>query len=112
MYFNDGKPGTLQGVVQAPGKVGESPGVHDDARVANARLLHHADECSEIVGLLTVDLVTKTVRNNGCARHMISQGSGSINGRFARSQKIQVGTMEQQQTLMCRSHGFRVLKVP
>src|SRR5438093_9296523 len=96
MDFDDRHLASKQHIEQGDRTMAISCRVDDDARHSATRLLDAVDQLAFMVGLLEVNAEPKLLSVLSAGVFDIAQGVGPINGRLARAQQIEIGSVEDE----------------
>ena len=90
---------TLEGgerVLQRAAVVREGTGVDHDGGAAAARAVHGVDQLALVVRLEVLEHEIVRLRHGPGRRHVILEGAGAVDLRFALPEQVEVGAAEQQ----------------
>ena len=104
-------------VLQRAAVVREGAGVDHDGGAAAARAVHGVDQLALVVRLEVLEHEIVRLRHGPGRRHVIVEGAGAVDLRFALPEQVEVGAAEQQHDVRsCDAppgrHGRRARATP
>src|SRR5450432_1318686 len=112
MNLDHRKLGCLQRVEQRDRRERISGGIDDDSDRMLASLMNPIDQLSFVIGLAKNEVQSESRTSGGTTLLDLGEGGAAVKVRFARSQQIEVGTVENVDAAQFFLQSNRVGKRP